>query len=99
MIWKEAALVLRAAGLEAQERSFGLEGSAPSPAGPLHYQLGKASAGGCEMSVRSPAGPPVRWFQQPSVAALTARLIEAQGLVNRGAAPSLLEALLQLDPR
>ena len=99
MTYREAAEVLAAAGIMVRLRSFGFEGSVPEPAGALVFHVGRASAGGTEMSVRREPAPAVRWFQRATLEELARLLIEARRLVERGLHESWLDALLALDPR
>jgi hypothetical protein len=99
--WDEAAEVLRAAGLALERRSSGLRGTARagSSGGYVQLDIGHASTGGDELSVRPASGHPVRWFHRPTLDALVALLVDAQTRVRSGEQPALLDALLELDGR
>jgi len=103
MIWKEARICLVASGLQVTERAYGLEGYGESAAGRLRFQMGGSSGGGCELSIwrDGPGAPlpggPVRWFQRPSVAALTGLVVAAQRRCREGLSASLFDGLLELD--
>ena len=103
MIYAEAMRLLESEGLRVVRRSYGIEGWSESPSGLLRFQIGRASAGGDEVSIRRvgegeplPHGP-VRWFYRPTLAELTTLLVAAQRLVRGGVAASLFDALLDLD--
>lgn len=104
MTYPEAVTYLATEGFNVVRRPFGIEGFSESAEGRLRFQIGRASAGGDELSIsREAEGPPlpggpVRWFQRDSLAELVAMLVEAQGRVHAGRSPSLFEGLLDLDP-
>lgn len=104
MIYPEAMRVLESEGLRVVRRTFGVEGWSDSPSGVLHFQIGRSSGGGDEVSIRRVGegdplpGGPVRWFHRPTLAELITLLVAAQRLVCGGIAASLFDALLDLDP-
>jgi hypothetical protein len=97
MNFPEALPVLEAAGLRVESRSFGIEGRMSSDTQELRFQMGRASAGGVEMSVWR-EGERFHWYVRPEVHQLVELLLEAQQRVQQGRAPDLLEALKELDP-
>ena len=104
MIYAEALRLLESEGLRVASRVYGIEGWSDSADGVLNFQVGRASAGGDELSIRRVGdaaplpGGPVRWFQRPSLAELITLVVQAQRQVRAGASPSLFDAMLELDP-
>jgi hypothetical protein len=103
VLYSEAKRLLEAEGLRVVVRSFGVEGWSDSPAGLLRFEIGRASDGGDEVSIRRDGpgdplpGSPIRWFYRPTLAELIALLVAAQQMVRAGVTPSLFDALLDLD--
>lgn len=89
--------MLEAAGVRAQSRAFGVDGRVTSGGQEFHFQMGRASAGGVEMSVRR-EGELVHWYLRPEVDGLVDLLLEARQRVQQGRAPDLIVALRELDP-
>ncbi len=98
MTYEEATALLRAAGLAFERRPFGIGAALPGPDGTFRLQIGRASAGGDELSVKPPVGL-VRWFRRPTLHELVGLVVEAQHRVQDGRSRTLLDALLELDPR
>jgi hypothetical protein len=105
MTYPEAIAVLESEGLRVVLRPFGIQGWSESSDGRLRFEIGRASAGGDELSVRREGqgtpldGGPVRWFQRPTLEELTALLVTAERRVRAGTSATLFDALLELDPR
>lgn len=96
MTYRAAADRLLAAGLPATVRPFGLEVVIGAGDDTLRLQIGRASAGGDELSARLFRRPQdVRWFHRPSLDELIDLLVRARAAV--GPAPEALFAALFAD--
>lgn len=88
---------LQSQGIELEKASFGLRGTLTFGAQQYVIQIGRASGGGSEVSVRPLPGGRVWWFGGTTLEGISRLLAEARVQVDQGRNPSWFEALRTLN--
>jgi hypothetical protein len=95
--YAEAQAWLRSQGIEAELTHWGLQGTLTSGSLRYSFQVGSASGGGDEVSVKPIPGRLTWWFWSETLEGIARLLVDARTRVEEGRAASWLEALCALD--